>query len=268
MGTTGCGCFSFILLIIIISLVFKIKNTFREEDKMQETSITSLRELVDMREKLKEHPLCLELKGRISCENPLRTPLAGIECVFYDFTVTQYWTTGRGDDEEDRNEVVHKKMEVCDFTLSDGTETVPVSINKSLSVDVRTEYEREFDSIQEIKDIPVKYKELPGDATHVSYEYLENYLPVSRSIYFIGDVQFEKDRFILKPGWMNSFITDKSKKTLIHAVRVKRASKIKWLFFTFACFVLAFIGLYGQPEGLADILRTVMDYIIEGFLES
>jgi hypothetical protein len=262
MAQGCCGFFAFVFFIVIFYFAVKVISASHKESKMRKTHTTSLRKLIDMREELKKRSQYLELKGRVNCDNPLRTPLTGRECVLYDFTVTQYWTTPCGDDDTDHKKVVHKSRGISICELSDDTETVPIVFEKNINIDIDMEYEKEFHAVQFIKGVPITYVTTPSNATDISYEYLENYLSVDQYIYFIGNVRYDGEKFILQPGGSVSFITDKDERKVVQQVRVQRSADIRWIFLATVCFALAFVGYYGKPEGLAETLRGTVDFII------
>jgi hypothetical protein len=267
MAPGCCGFFAFVFLIVVIVYVFKIMGASSKINRMKTVKTTTFKELLDNKEVLSRAPQYLEIKGEVICEQPINTPFSKIETVFYEFKVTQYYTTSSGEDDTDHTDVVHKSRGSTPFKLSDETEVVQVVLEPTLDFKLEGEKEQEFNDVQFIEGVPVVYKNVPTGATDISYEYTENYISVGSRVYFIGNVLFKDGAFHLTRGGDFSIVSDASERKLLKKTIAERAGSIRTLFFFAVLFILAFVGFYGKPEGLADITRSVMDFLIDVFEE-
>jgi len=263
MSQTCCGIIGGIFLVVMLYHLIIILFTTSKAEKMKGVRTTTLSELIQMAGELEKKPRYLELKGEVVCDKPVPTPYAGVESVLYDFKVTQYWTTPGGEDDVDHSEVVHKSRGGCPFKLTDGKDEVTVLVDPYLDANLEAENEREFRQPQQLRGEHINYKNMPGNAYDISYEYLENYLPVGAKAYFIGNVRYKDGVYHLLRGGETSLITDKPESKIIRRTLAERASSIRWFFWATVIFALCAVAVIGKPEGLADALRGIMDFILD-----
>lgn len=263
MAKGCCGVVAGMLAIVFVYLLLRILIATLKINKMKGVKTTSLKDLLDMKDQLAQSPRYMELVGTVSCDEPIRTPYSRIETVFCDFSVKQYWTTPGGEDDIDHTKEVVKTRLTCPFYLEDGTEKVKVKLSEKIKANLETCNELEYHDTKPVEGMDIKYHKMPSNASYISYEYVENFLDVGSKLYFIGNVQYKDGIFHLTPATGVSFISDVFENKIIYDTMVDRAINIRWFLWVIAAFAIAFVGFYGKPAGLAEILRRIMDFLIE-----
>jgi hypothetical protein len=256
------GVFSISFLATIFWLAVKIIPAYVKKTRMKATTTTSLVKLIHLSDKLKKHPRYFEINGLIDCENPIQSPISGIDCVYYELTIIQSWFTISYNRDVKNEEIVHRSTNTCEFRLADKTEGARFIIDKKVKHKLDCRYEKEFDSIKNIPGVSVNYSEKLLTVGHVNYRYIEHYLPVNHYMYFIGNIQYDGKKFILKPGGAASFVSDRKEEETIQNITEVKLIHLKWMLISVICFGIAFIGFYGKPEGFAEILRGMLASII------
>ncbi len=263
MDVACCGLFALLSFIALIYYGVKVIISTNKIKKIEGSETTPISELIEKKHVLGQRPQVLEIKGVTSCEEPLRTPFSRIEAVCYAFKVTQYWTTPGREDDVDHTKIVHNVQRSCKFRLTDGTNNITVQLDPRLGMDIDEEEEREFKSQQVLAEEIVNYHIIPSNAYCISYEYTENYIPPETEIYFMGKVSYRNGIFHLEPGGMNSIISDKKEARIIKQELYERAVNIRWVLLAGFIFIMGFVGFTGKPEGLADVLRAIMEFTLE-----
>jgi len=187
-----------------------LKKLYKSTDRIKriKTSQTiSLKELLEMSPALENEAAYLELTGKVQCDNPIITPFNKIPTVFYEFRVEQF--------ERDNATQIFEKTNACPFQLVDGSETVSVTVDPDIDMNLNEVKRKVFEGPQAVDGIPLEYEDFSLGAKNTGYRYVERYIPLDKTIFFIGNVDFHNGAFRLRPGLNTSFISDRPRKLVL-----------------------------------------------------
>ncbi|MBI2264127.1 MAG: hypothetical protein HYU64_02975 [Armatimonadetes bacterium] len=255
------GLLAFLLFIAFIWFLIKVIGGTARANRIKATKTLSLKEVQDAQNELSTKPRYVELRGKIECAQRIKPLFSDAAAALYELKVRQYWTSGSGDNEKDHDELICNHKQAAPFQITDGKTSLPITVSPDLRTDLEVKNEIERGTPQELEGLT--YKTMPSDAREISYEYLESYATAGQNIYFIGNLQYKEGRYQLLPGGTVSLISDKAEKKVLRSEAGRATGDFRRMLFCLFGFAVAFIGFYGKPEGVADVLRSVLDFVLD-----
>lgn len=256
-----------ILIAVAVCLVFGVFSNKKKLAALQSAKDSTVEFLESLRTSMSEGvgagslSYLADVKGKIICDDPLRSELAGIDCVYYSMRIERKYeeTYYETDEKGNRNRRTRSSSETLasndryvPFLVQDATGKIKVDPADAefISDKVLSKFEPaaaarsgrlSFGSFS--IEIPVMHD---GDRRTTGYSFEEYAIPVGRNIYVNGEVtDRDGELCIVSPGEKSKFIVSiKSKEALIRDA----TSAMMWMKIgAFLCgiggIVLAVMGL-------------------------